>query len=176
MPGAPKETWKNIDKYVFFSADYLMSLSQPLVRCRKNSFPYYMKIEINYYNWNQLQRKKAGTSTKIQLRKLKGWGLNFKVTQKDELSENFQIVTQDDNYKICRTYPKKLIFPRQLSLKQILACSRFRTKYRLPALSYYHKESGYSIWRSSQCMQGLMNNRSMEYEIMVQEIGKTANV
>jgi len=31
------------------------------------------------------------------------------------------------------------------------------------------------MWRSSQCMNGLMNNRMMEDEIMIVEMGKTAN-
>ena len=31
------------------------------------------------------------------------------------------------------------------------------------------------MWRSSQCMNGLMNNRNMEDEIMLTEIGKTAS-
>ena len=31
------------------------------------------------------------------------------------------------------------------------------------------------MWRASQCMNGLMNNRAIEDEIMIAEIGKTAN-
>ena len=42
-------------------------------------------------------------------------------------------------------------------------------------MTYFHKLSGCSMWRSSQCMNGLMNNRMMEDEIMLSEIGKTAN-
>ena len=58
---------------------------------------------------------------------------------------------------------------------QVISCSKFRTKNRLPALSYYHHKTGCSMWRASQCMNGLMNNRMMEDEIMIVEIGKTAN-
>jgi len=57
---------------------------------------------------------------------------------------------------------------------QISGCAKFRTKGRLPALSYYYKPTGCSIWRSSQCMNGVLNNRSVEDEQMILEIGKTS--
>ena len=54
------------------------------------------------------------------------------------------------------------------------ACSKFRTKNRLPALTYYLKETGTSIWRCSQCTQGY-NRRSTDDEDMLMEIGRTSN-
>jgi len=36
-----------------------------------------------------------------------------------------------------------------MSAKNLEACSKFRTKNRLPGMSYYHRETGTSIWRSS---------------------------
>ena len=78
-------------------------------------------------------------------------------------------------FQLCETYPAYLIVPATLSDEHIIACSKFRTKNRLPALSYYHKANGVSMWRSSQNMNGVLNYRSMEDEIMITEIGKTAN-
>ena len=60
-----------------------------------------------------------------------------------------------------------------MSSDQVVKCSKFRTKNRLPALTYFHKRTGVSMWRSSQCMNGLMNHRTMEDEIMLTEIGKS---
>ena len=45
----------------------------------------------------------------------------------------------------------------------------------MPALSYFYKANGCSIWRCSQCMSGVFGKRVTEDEIMVQDIGKTAN-
>lgn len=89
-------------------------------------------------------------------------------------SRQFRLFKNKD-YSVCATYPDILIVPRQVKDAQVIACSKFRTKNRLPALSYYHKESGCSMWRSSQCMNGLMNNRIIEDENMLVEMGKTSN-
>lgn len=81
----------------------------------------------------------------------------------------------NQNYETCATYPGYFIVPKTMKDEQVVQCSKFRTKNRLPALSYYHKKTGVSMWRSSQCMNGLMNHRMMEDEIMMSEIGKSAN-
>lgn len=91
-----------------------------------------------------------------------------------ENSNHFRMF-DNTNYYVCATYPSKFIVPKQMKDEQVIACSKFRTKNRLPSLSYYHKKTGCSMWRSSQCMNGLMNNRAMEDEMMIQEMGKTAN-
>jgi len=43
--------------------------------------------------------------------------------------------------------------------------------YRFPALSYYHKQTGTSLWRCSQSLTGLFNSRSEFDEKMMREIG-----
>lgn len=78
------------------------------------------------------------------------------------------------HFDICATYPSKFVVPKALSKEQIIACSKFRTKQRLPALSYYYKYNDCSIWRCSQCMSGMFNARVVEDEQMVEEIAKTA--
>ena len=50
-----------------------MSLSQ-----MQNSFPYYMKIEINDYNW--INYREGWNVYKDIAAEAKRWGLNFKVT------------------------------------------------------------------------------------------------
>ena len=54
-----------------------------------------------------------------------------------------------------------------MTTKQVEACSKFRTKNRLPAMTYYHKQSGTSIWRSSQNKTGTFTSRSLDDEEMM---------
>ena len=57
-------------------------------------------------------------------------------------------IIDNSNFSFCSTYPKKIIAPN-MSLKDLEKCAHFRTKKRLPALTYRHK-NGFCIWRSSQ--------------------------
>ena len=59
-----------------------------------------------------------------------------------------------------------------MSDKEIIECAAFRTKNRLPALSYYYEGKG-SLWRGSQNMTGLSSNRSRYDETMLLKIGQT---
>jgi len=132
----------------------------------QNTFPYVHKIDVNDKNW---ENYRDGWSLYTDIKKEAArQGINFAT------SEQFQLLDNSD-FRLCATYPSKLIVPKAMSLKQIEACSKFRTKNRLPGLSYYHAATGCSMWRSSQCMTGIMNNRKMEDELMLNEIGKTAN-
>lgn len=40
--------------------------------------------------------------------------------------------------------------PAAMGDSDIEECSKFRTKERFPALTYYYKKNGATIWRSSQ--------------------------
>jgi myotubularin-related protein 6/7/8 len=44
----------------------------------------------------------------------------------------------------------------------LLACSQFRTRQRMPTMTYYHQANGCSIWRSSQPMAGVLGKASKE--------------
>jgi myotubularin-related protein 6/7/8 len=52
----------------------------------------------------------------------------------------------------------------------------FRSKVRIPALSYIHKENAVSITRSAQPMTGLTQNRSLQDEKLVECIFSSSNI
>jgi myotubularin-related protein 6/7/8 len=153
--------YQKIDKACFVDCGSNMQLSQ-----FQNTFPYHHKIDVNDYNWSKYADGWAVYENIIK--EAARQGIDF------GSSEQFQLFDNRD-FRLCATYPTYLVLPKSMSQKHIEACSKFRTKNRLPVMSYYHRDSGCSIWRSSQCMNGLMNNRKMEDELMVNEIGKTAN-
>jgi myotubularin-related protein 6/7/8 len=73
----------------------------------------------------------------------------------------------------CQTYPILNIIPRSVQDSTLEACARYRTKNRFPALTYFDKLTGCSIWRSSQSCQGILANRNEDDERVLLEIGRT---
>ena len=71
--------------------------------------------------------------------------------------------TLNENYSLCESYPKFLIVPGKLSDPYLKASAAFRTKNRVPTLSYFYNNNRGSIWRSSQTKVGLTNQRN-EYD------------
>lgn len=72
------------------------------------------------------------------------------------------------NYVYSATYPSALGVPQTVSDNMLKHGGKFRSKSRIPALSYLHHNGG-SITRSSQPMVG-MNKRSLQDEKLVQAI------
>lgn len=71
---------------------------------------------------------------------------------------------------ICSTYPEFVLVPEGFEVNLVQLSSKFRTKNRFPALSYYSQKYGTSIWRSSQTNQGIFGDRSDEDETLVEAI------
>ena len=74
-------------------------------------------------------------------------------------------------YQLCSTYPGTLVFPAQASQSSIYESSRFRSSNRLPALSFFDRVSGASIWRCSQPQTFLFGTRNRGDEELVRCIG-----
>lgn len=67
------------------------------------------------------------------------------------------------DYSLCDTYSKILFVPSSATDQILIASAKFRSKGRLPVLSYYYKKNSASICRCSQPLSGL-KQRSVEDE------------
>jgi len=54
--------------------------------------------------------------------------------------------------------------------EDVYECSKFRTKERFPALTYYYSKNGASIWRSSQPKEGILGKVNKGDQKMIQSI------
>ena len=90
----------------------------------------------------------------------------------EEFTSDFKILDNKDG-KICSTYPEHIIVPSRIPYDHLVRCSKFRSRSRMPALSFAHKsERGLvGLWRSSQSKVGVSNSRSPEDELMLKLIG-----
>ena len=86
----------------------------------------------------------------------------------------FRKTKLNENYSLCPSYPKFLITVGEITDSDYKCSAEFRTKSRLPALAYYHKANGGTIWRSAQTRSGISGNRNRFDEDLLLDITKVS--
>uniref|UniRef100_A0A1I8AQW8 phosphatidylinositol-3,5-bisphosphate 3-phosphatase n=1 Tax=Steinernema glaseri TaxID=37863 RepID=A0A1I8AQW8_9BILA len=76
------------------------------------------------------------------------------------------------SYSCCDTYPEKLWVPSAVTTQSLIASCRFRSRGRLPVLTYWHRTNGASISRCAQPLTGF-SARCVEDEALMDYIAKT---
>ncbi|KAF9651518.1 phosphatases II [Thelephora ganbajun] len=77
------------------------------------------------------------------------------------------------DYSFCSTYPARMVVPTRISDNTLQYAAKYRSKARIPVLTYLHRTNFGSITRSSQPMVGLTNNRSIQDEKLIEAIFQT---
>ncbi|RKP07726.1 protein-tyrosine phosphatase-like protein, partial [Thamnocephalis sphaerospora] len=85
-------------------------------------------------------------------------------------SDEWRFTSVNENYELCATYPHCLVVPSKISDAVLSYAAKFRSKGRIPTLSYLHKPTMTTITRSSQPMIGLRQSRSIQDEKLVEAI------
>ncbi|KAI0636505.1 phosphatases II [Trametes polyzona] len=88
-------------------------------------------------------------------------------------SKAWRFTDINKDYSLSPTYPARLVVPTRISDTTIQYAAKFRSKCRLPVLTYLHWANYGSITRSSQPMVGLTNNRSIQDEKLIEAIFQT---
>ena len=109
-----------------------------------------------------------------------GWKLYSVVDEYDRLgvggSDNaWRLSDSNSSYSISPTYPRTLIVPAKISDAVIFHAAKFRSRGRLPCLTYIHKENKATITRSSQPLVGIQSKRSIQDEKLIEAIFDTNN-
>ncbi|KAL4067721.1 phosphatases II [Scleroderma citrinum] len=74
------------------------------------------------------------------------------------------------DYQFSPSYPFLLVVPTRISDSTLHYAARYRSKCRIPALTYLHWANYGTITRSSQPMVGIKQNRSVQDEKLVEAI------
>ncbi|KAI0086404.1 protein-tyrosine phosphatase-like protein [Irpex rosettiformis] len=74
------------------------------------------------------------------------------------------------DYSFCSTYPAKLVVPTRISDTTLQYALKYRSKGRLPVLTYLHWANYGTLTRSSQPMVGITQSRSIQDEKLVEAI------
>jgi len=85
-------------------------------------------------------------------------------------NESWGISRVNEKFSVCDTYPQVLGLPRGISNEEIHEVGKFRSKGRLPVLSWLHPTSLASICRCSQPMVGMVGRRSSQDESLLQNV------
>lgn len=61
-------------------------------------------------------------------------------------NDRWTLCSQNQNYDLCDTYPRQIYVPSAANTAMLIGSSRFRSKGRLPALTYLHSNKVYMIY------------------------------
>ncbi|XP_026522885.1 myotubularin-related protein 7 [Notechis scutatus] len=103
-----------------------------------------------------------------------GWNLTNLMKEYNRMgipNNYWQISDVNRDYRVCDSYPTDIYVPKSATAHIIVGSSKFRSRRRFPALSYYYKQNNASICRSSQPLAGF-SARCLEDEQMLQLIRK----
>ncbi|ELU08223.1 hypothetical protein CAPTEDRAFT_154749 [Capitella teleta] len=85
-------------------------------------------------------------------------------------NDSWRISRVNEHYDLGDTYPAIIAVPKSATDEDLRCVASFRSRARLPALSWIHPESQASITRSSQPLVGVAGKRNKEDEKYIQLI------
>ncbi|KAF9227819.1 phosphatases II [Gyrodon lividus] len=97
-----------------------------------------------------------------------GVGTRTKAWRFTDVNKDYQA-----SHTFSPTYPSRLVVPTRISDSTLQYASKYRSKCRIPALTYLHWANYASITRSSQPMVGIKQNRSVQDEKFIEAIFQT---
>lgn len=89
---------------------------------------------------------------------------------------NWRVSSINKDYQFSPSYPSLLVVPTSISDNTLNYAGRYRSRARIPVLSYVHPVNNCTITRCSQPMVGVRQNRSIQDEKLLAAIfGTTRN-
>lgn len=86
------------------------------------------------------------------------------------ITETWKVTRINENYELCDTYPTILVVPSAASDEDLKQVAQFRSKGRIPVLSWLHPETQASLTRCAQPLVGVGGKRSRDDERYIQLI------
>lgn len=103
-------------------------------------------------------------------------GLDLSVSAEKEATvgtvatRRWRLSTANMEYSLCPTYPQFLIVPCAITDEVLSQVGLYRSKGRIPALSYFHRRRGTAISRCAQPLAGLIGKSSDPDQKLIQAI------
>eukprot|EP00003_Mantamonas_plastica_P029268 TRINITY_DN68_c0_g1_i10.p1 TRINITY_DN68_c0_g1~~TRINITY_DN68_c0_g1_i10.p1 ORF type:complete len:1216 (-),score=382.55 TRINITY_DN68_c0_g1_i10:437-4084(-) len=82
----------------------------------------------------------------------------------------FRMSSVNAQYEICRTYPSMLAVPADITDEHLGNVAKFRSKGRLPSVSWIHPRKNVVLMRCAQPLVGMTNARSLDDEYLVRVV------
>ncbi|KAF2456009.1 protein-tyrosine phosphatase-like protein, partial [Lineolata rhizophorae] len=91
-----------------------------------------------------------------------------------DVDRGWRISNINSTYQYSPTYPSVLAVPTSISDNTLKYAAAYRSRARIPVLTYLHPVNNCSIARSSQPLVGVRNNRNVQDERLVSAIFSTS--
>lgn len=85
----------------------------------------------------------------------------------------WRVTDVNSDYALCPTYPSTLVVPESIGDNVLAHAARFRSKGRIPVLSYFHSLNKCTITRCAQPLVGMRQARKMQDERLIKAIFET---
>ncbi|XP_067949283.1 myotubularin-related protein 2-like isoform X2 [Watersipora subatra] len=102
-----------------------------------------------------------------------GWNVYKPMEEYERMgvpNECWKVTRINDNYQLCDSYPSTLVVPSAATDEELRAVAKFRSRGRLPVLSWINKETQVSITRCSQPLVGFGSSRSPDDQKYIHQI------
>lgn len=102
-----------------------------------------------------------------------GWSIYDAIAEYKRMglpNEPWRITKVNERYKLCDTYPAILVVPQAATDDDLWTVASFRSRGRLPVLSWINAATQATITRCSQPLTGIGGNRSQDDEKYIQLI------
>ncbi|KAF8418208.1 protein-tyrosine phosphatase-like protein [Tirmania nivea] len=108
-------------------------------------------------------------------RAVNGWGIYDALKEYERMgvggsTNDWRVSKINKSYTFCPTYPAHLVVPANISDNVLNYAGKYRSRARIPVLTYLHPINNCTITRSSQPLTGLKGNRSPQDEKLVAAI------
>jgi hypothetical protein len=84
----------------------------------------------------------------------------------------WRISLANQDFKLCSSYPEMIIIPEAITDDELFAVASFRSGQRLPSLTWGSKNTGVTLWRSSQPKAGV-SGTSYQDERLIDQIARS---
>ncbi|AWU74573.1 hypothetical protein CAS74_004806 [Pichia kudriavzevii] len=130
-----------------------------------------VKAELEFNSWKDYDLRKEFERQGLEFGKQEG---SADGSAERELGRRKWRITQvNKDYQLCESYPRELVVPQSITDTFLGYATKYRSKGRFPALTFYYKKNGCTITRCSQPLVGIKQNRSLQDEKLIHEIFST---
>ncbi|XP_015716109.1 myotubularin-related protein 8 isoform X2 [Coturnix japonica] len=77
-------------------------------------------------------------------------------------NDYWEITDLNKDYEVCNTYPPEIVVPKAASKATVIGSSRFRSRGRIPVLSYLYKENNLNAMANRAAGKGYENEDNYE--------------
>lgn len=120
-----------------------------------------------YPNYRHLFALAYRAAIKLETKQVDGWSI-FDIKQEfarlgvgsGDKGSKWRISLLNEHYQYSKTYPAYIVVPASISDEELIPVFKYRSKGRLPALSWFNSRTGASITRCSQPLSGVTKKTS----------------